>query len=296
MPLILVEELWPEDIAHWRKMEAQDAAWARTHRLEALSKRAIAVIEGFAARGPCYASVSWGKDSLVLAHLVWSIAESGGPLIPIAWFREEPATNPHCFLVRDQFLQWHQHPYIETKVWLGWSDGRGRYDENLIDEERTESEPIIRRFTSATKEREEGRRCDQRRWWAEWWPQAQEGRLISVTALDPDDDRWSVGRLMGLRAEESSRRRRRMLLGHTLGDSCCPIGMWMARDVFAYLYAHNLPVHPAYAMTFGGRLDRDRLRVSLLGGEEGSGFGREEWEQSYYREAIDRVRRRSKAT
>lgn len=293
MPLIVTGDIWPEDLAHWRKMETKDAAWARTHRLHQLAQRAIATIESFAARGPCYASVSWGKDSTVLAHLVWAIAESGGPLIPIAWFREEPATNPDCFLVRDKFLADHPHPYIETKVWLRWSEAEGRYDENDIDDERSDAEPVVRRFTDATKECHEGRRSDQRQWWAAWWPQAQIGRLPSVPSLDPADDRWSVGRLMGLRAEESSRRKRRMQFGPTLGDSCCPIGMWMARDVFAYLYAHNLPVHPSYAMTFGGRLDRDRIRVSLLGGDEGTRFGRREWEERYYREAMERMRRRS---
>lgn len=290
MSLIPCDSLDPDDLRHWRRMELQDAAWASTHRLRHLAAGSIRSIEEFAQRGPCYASVSWGKDSTVLAHLVWAIAESGGPVIPIAWFREEPATNPHCYTVRDAFLDRHRHPYIETAVWLNWNAIEGRFDENDIDERRTEQEPILRSNFNDSKKREEGRRSDQRRWWSAWWQEAQVGRIATIPKLDPDDEIWSVGRLTGMRGEESARRRRRMSLGPTVGSSCCPLGLWMARDVFAYLYAHDLPVHPAYAMSFGGRLDRDTLRVSLIGGDQGRGFGRGEWEQRYYPDVIARMR------
>ena len=65
------------------------------------------------------------------------------------------------------------------------------------------------------------------------------------------------------------------------GLSCQPNGHWSARDVFAYLNAHDLPVHPAYAMTFGGALDRGRLRVGTIGGSRGTEFGRAEWEAAH---------------
>jgi len=71
--------------------------------------------------------------------------------------------------------------------------------------------------------------------------------------------------------------------------TCAPIGRWSAEDVWAYLYARGLPVHPAYAMSMGGLLDRDRIRVGPLAGEraaawaeQGSGHGRLEWERRYY--------------
>jgi hypothetical protein len=46
--------------------------------------------------------------------------------------------------------------------------------------------------------------------------------------------------------------------------------------VFAYLYHHQLPMHPAYAFTRGGFHDRERLRVSPPGGNPGTGWGRRE--------------------
>ena len=50
---------------------------------------------------------------------------------------------------------------------------------------------------------------------------------------------------------------------------------------------HNLPVHPAYAMLMGGRLDRIRMRVAWLGLKHGRRFGRHEWEMRYYRDEME---------
>lgn len=57
-------------------------------------------------------------------------------------------------------------------------------------------------------------------------------------------------------------------------------------DVFAYLAARDLPVHPAYAMSHGGRLDRRWLRVGSIGGTRALGRGRMEWESAYYGDVI----------
>lgn len=86
----------------------------------------------------------------------------------------------------------------------------------------------------------------------------------------------------GLRAAESGGRKRRIEKGLTLHYSCQPLGHWSDRDVFGYLHAFNLPVHPAYAMTMGGSLDRGKLRVASIGCQRGRAFGRREWEAVYY--------------
>lgn len=67
-----------------------------------------------------------------------------------------------------------------------------------------------------------------------------------------------------------------------------PILHWPTWAVFAYLYDHDLPVHPSYAMTMGGRLDRERLRVDGLGGYRGRDMGRAEWERTYYGDIMSR--------
>ncbi len=96
-------------------------------------------------------------------------------------------------------------------------------------------------------------------------------------------DRHGHRYVSGVRAEESGDRMRRMKrFGVASQNTCAPIGWWSGNKVFAYLWANDLPVHPAYAMTLGGRLDRRRIRVAAIGGEHGTGHGRAEWEQHYY--------------
>jgi len=53
--------------------------------------------------------------------------------------------------------------------------------------------------------------------------------------------------------------------------------------------AYNLPVHPAYAMTAGGRWDRKHIRVASLGGQRGAQYGRREWEREYYGDVLRRL-------
>lgn len=71
-----------------------------------------------------------------------------------------------------------------------------------------------------------------------------------------------------------------------LSSTCWPIMWWSARDVYGYLARHDLPVHPSYAMTRGGLEDRDQLRVSIIGGKKGRGFGRQQWERFYYDDVL----------
>lgn len=89
--------------------------------------------------------------------------------------------------------------------------------------------------------------------------------------------------ISGVRGEESKSRTKRMAaFGATTANTCAPLGWWTGVDVFAYLHANKLPVHPAYACTMGGLLDRERIRVATIGGERGTGHGRAEWERTYY--------------
>lgn len=95
--------------------------------------------------------------------------------------------------------------------------------------------------------------------------------------------RYGTEHVSGVRAEESGTRKLRLMRwGETTRTTCAPIGWWKARDVWAYLVARDLPIHPAYACTLDGLLDPDRLRVASLGGKRGEGMGRAEWERRYY--------------
>lgn len=105
------------------------------------------------------------------------------------------------------------------------------------------------------------------------------------------EERFGSRRMTGIRAEES---RMRHMVQAKWGDqspnTARPIGWWEATDVFAYLYKYDLPVHPAYAMSSGGRRDRRWLRVHALGGVTGADRGRAEWETQYFGDVIQRSR------
>jgi phosphoadenosine phosphosulfate reductase len=242
--LIRVPQHSPEDLAAWERWERADR-W-RGSKMGATVERALAELQAFAA-GPCYVGVSWGKDSVVVAHLAWTLGEERGIQIPLVHARavehDRPLAvrpNPHVKLVRDAFLERWPMEYRELPLVAVHEDGGhgGR--------------------------------------WVS--PDDPGGRDVFDAALDDEGRHVS-----GVRGEESGRRRRRMRrYGVSTDGTCAPIGWWTAEDVYAYLAAYDLPVHPAYAMTFGGRLDRRRLRVSALGGDPGRGHGREEWERHYY--------------
>jgi len=90
-------------------------------------------------------------------------------------------------------------------------------------------------------------------------------------------------RITGIRADESKVRELRLARwGISSANTCAPLSRWTALDVFAWLALHDLPIHPAYACTFGGALDRGRVRVDALTGATGRGRGREDWESRYY--------------
>lgn len=121
------------------------------------------------------------------------------------------------------------------------------------------------------------------------WPQRGRADWAKREALATA--RFGTSRRMtGLRAEESASRRVSFAAhGISTDISCRPLGHWMTPDVFAVLATEQLPVHPSYAMTGGGRWDRNRLRVSGLGGSPGEGHGRALWEQEYYGDMLRRL-------
>lgn len=241
--LIDSPRLTPEDRAAWARLERHDTRLGGHVDLRRAGV-ALWVLADF-ARAPCYCGVSWGKDSLVVAHLCARLAEQGGPVIPLVWVRVEPLANPDCALVRDAFLvRFEGYPYAEIETQCA-HNGIG------------------------------------------WVPKGTLERGFAEAR-----DRFGARHVSGIRGEESGGRARRMRThGETSSNTCAPIGWWTGPEVFAYLHYHDLPVHPAYAMSFGGALDRTRLRVSSLGMHRGSGHGKIEWERAYYRAESARIGR-----
>jgi phosphoadenosine phosphosulfate reductase len=122
--------------------------------------------------------------------------------------------------------------------------------------------------------------CDESRSW--------DGKMLKGKRFRPAEEAFGPRYISGVRSEESNTRAmREAVWGVSSANTCAPITRWTAIDVFAFLRLHDLPVHPAYACSHGGALDRRWLRVAYLGGARGRGAGREEWERSYYRDEMD---------
>ena len=205
-------------------------------------------MERFAER-PCYAGVSWGKDSLVVAHLAWRLMRERGVVIPLVWGRVEPIGNPDCEAVRDAFLSTHPGlPYHETSAWC--------VPHHQPDDEKG----IVHDYG--------------------WTARGTLEEALSKAHVLVGSDRY----VSGIRGAESGQRKARMRAhGVSTEKTCAPLGYWTARTVFAYLHHYDLPVHPAYACMGNGVLwERERLRVSVLGRVSGQGHGRWDWEWRYY--------------
>lgn len=180
--------------------------------------------------------------------VVAHLAATSGVRLPLVWVRVKKWENPDCLPVRDAFLSQYGH---------------------LVDYEEIEVEATARR------------------WWEDGAELAPASQRTSRGGFTIAEARHGGRHISGVRAEESRVRRiAQARWGDASKNACRPIGTWAATDVFAYLHKHNLPVHPAYAMSYGGRLDRRWLRVSSLGGIRGADKGRADWEAHYYPDVI----------
>lgn len=227
-----------EDLELWTEMEAADLVHGQSTGLQRKVDRSIAEIKSFAERGPCYAGVSWGKDSVVMAHLI----QRSGLTIPLVWIKQIPLYNPDCELVRDSFLSMQAMSYHEIVVLLR----AGHYTWHATGS-------IEAGFSEAYY-------------------------------------RFGHRHISGIRAGESGGRKIRMRRhGLSSANACAPLGWWTEQDVFGYLAAHDLPVHPVYAMLGDGRWERKHIRTCRLDGRAGDQFGRAEWEREYYGDVLNRL-------
>lgn len=246
MPLITTQTLTRADLDAWERLTVYDRAIAPA--VEAMAARAVQEIQRFRDDHPdAVCSTSWGKDSVVVAHLT-RIAD---PDIPIVWVPTLRADGTSyeaaaSYRVRDAFLDAWPGAYRERPV-VAVNPKRGDpgYHPGQYDQ-----------------------------------PGYQSQDVLSQAITEPY--------ISGVRAEES--RMRRISIGHrgtTTTRTCRPIGRWTAVQVFAYLAGHDLPVHPAYAASYGGRLDRRWLRVHPLRSKppaRSAVYGRDmdSWEDRYF--------------
>lgn len=236
MGLIASHRHTAEDLEVWRYRELADEPWSKTAVFRRRVEAARATLVEFTSGPPGYVGVSWGKDSVCVAHLAISV----GCTWPLVWVCMRPVDNPDCPLVRDAFLE---------------RFGAMSYDEIVMQYDPTAKRTSFPGFAEAARRH---------------------------------GDRY----VSGIRGAESATRRMSIAThGWSTERTCRPLAAWTAADVFAYLWLHDLPVHPAYAMSMGGLLEREHLRVGAVGGERGTGWGRREWEERYYRRELAELRR-----
>lgn len=101
----------------------------------------VASIENFAAEAPCYVSVSWGKDSVVLSHL-HEMSRLRLPVVNIA--QHGPQYDGDCPLVRDAYLS--MFPQTDYREFVVSSDNSAQADtskaQGLIDGIRVAAKSI----------------------------------------------------------------------------------------------------------------------------------------------------------
>jgi phosphoadenosine phosphosulfate reductase len=240
--LIDSDRLTDTDRRMWEEWLQADIIRARSAAHERNVEKTKDIVRAFCEKGkPYYVGLSWGKDSVTLAHLM--VQCGADPLfVYIRNLAREPEGNA---AVRDAFLKRYPIQYEERAYDYSAADDT-YFDRN--------GKPCKWQHILAELKREYG---------------------CHVT---------------GIRYDESAKRRRRFrFYGTETEYSFAPFRYMTVYDIFAYLWKHDLPVHPNYAMTGGGRWDKYKIRVAAVGNREGDGMGRTEWEREYYGDVLNRM-------
>ncbi|MDX8378405.1 MAG: phosphoadenosine phosphosulfate reductase family protein [Mariprofundales bacterium] len=205
--------------------------------------KTLAAINDFAHdKDNYFIGISWGKDSVVLADMFYSL----GYRPPNIYIRNTSREAEGHLLVRDEFIK--SHPSIKySEISYCYTDSDSTYYNN-------HGAPV------------------------KWY------RILKSL------DRKYSHHVTGIRYDESSKRKRRFdIFGLETVNTFAPFRWFTCQDIFAYLYQKDLPIHPNYAMSGGGRWDKYRIRVAAIGNKEGDGMGRGEWEKEYYQDIVNKI-------
>lgn len=173
------------DLEVWRTNEAIDAENARRLDWGKMTSAALDEMERWISSGVGgYLGVSWGKDSVVVAHLLARLRAERGVSVPMVWVRM-PEDNPDCTLVRDAFMSARPDTeYVEidpgvTREWLasrrddavreqhqaGFALARQRYGDRHISGVRAE-ESSVRRLRTRRWGLSTESACAPIAWWS----------------------------------------------------------------------------------------------------------------------------------
>lgn len=156
-----------EDLRRWTITQQQAETHAELRSFSKHVQRARDALLSFAGNGPCYAGTSWGKDSVVLAHLVATLT----PSVPLVWVKIEPIANPDCELVRDAFLKLFPSTRYDEIASQCSRDAGGWHATGTLEHGYAEA---VRRFgprhLSGVRGEESGQRMRRMRTWGESSP------------------------------------------------------------------------------------------------------------------------------
>lgn len=113
MPLLDSPRLSATDRAFWALQARNDAQRGRSAALARKAQQARELIAEFLGKHPgAFVSVSWGKDSVVVAHLVRQV----NPDVLLVHVTHPWLANPCALQVRDAFLAEWPMPYAEHLI------------------------------------------------------------------------------------------------------------------------------------------------------------------------------------
>jgi len=212
-------------------------------------EKALRVVErGLEKMKSPYISMSFGKDSLVLSHLIWSVY----PQIPMMYvncgeFDEWPDTER----VKKAFLSLFPGcMFVELSspsIWQFYKSV-GFY---IQDEETTKETRQAQRDYAAS---------------------------LGETLDTESQKRGHDGSFIGLRAEESHNRNRLFVMrgnlyfAKTRGEwACHPLEKWTSKDIWAYIVKNKLPYNELYDLAPEGR---ELARNGAMFGTRSARYGR----------------------
>ena len=237
----------------WDDYRAEDRLQARlpVHRSRIRTARRV-VTEWLQRCERPYIAVSGGKDSVAMLHLVQSVAVPLRGLLPVMWHDsgvEWPGV-PEAF---DRLRSAH---LVDELVIV-------RPQADVLDLKRQQ---LAGEISAAKKDR--------------------------LALFDPIrsavEQHGFDGFAVGLRGEESAarlrdRRTHGMLYQQRAGLlRCTPLAYWTWSDVFAYIAAYQLPLHPIYSAPLLHRAHRGEIRLSWWASTDYHELGVVQWVRRAY--------------
>ena len=223
--------------------------WARTKEFSHKISQAQRIAErGFGIMDYPYASLSFGKDSTAMVHLLLALE----PSLPVMYVNcGEWDEWPDTPRVKAEFLSRCPCKFIELdgpSIIESYHEAGSRY---MPDEEAGEPmRRILRRYDKSL--------C----------------AVLDGAAIRRGFD----GAFIGLRKEESDNRSRLFAMRGPLYYAktrklwaCHPLAFWSSRDVWAYIVKHDLPYNELYDLDPQGR---ERARNGAMIGTRSARYGR----------------------